>query len=140
MRSRWLIGVALGCSASCAHANPSTPNVGPMVTRPHSECGAERARASADSQLAETLKPVPTSIIMPPAGLSRDLGGKTLTVHLLVNEWGEVVADSIEPAGFSGIQDLRRALRKYRFQPAVLAGCAVPAWATISFGFAAVPN
>jgi len=58
-----------------------------------------------------------------------------LKVHLLVDEQGSVVADStrIDPAFPAGSFDraLRESFSKYRFDPAVLDGCAVPAHTTM---------
>ena len=135
MRGRWMAAAAVAWSVSCAGGNPPNAILGPQVTRPHSECASERARATADTQVARTLHPAPTSLVLPPRDLGTDLRGRSVTVHLLVNEWGEVVRDSIEPPDVPDAPQFRFDLRHYQFRPAVLDGCAVPAWWMVRFTF-----
>ena len=146
MRYPCVLGLLAITIAACAR--PATPASQPVAgtvpillqapTRPDSECGLERAQALSGSPVAGLHPPVPDRIILPPHDLPSDVRGETRLLLLLVDEHGRVVRDSSDaPISRDTVwaNEFRRRLRHYAFQPAILNGCAVPAWARIRMTF-----
>lgn len=82
--------------------------------------------------------PTASEIIVPPFdGVPLELREGPVRVRLLVDERGIVVPDStrIDPMITDRRYDrnFRRSLARTRFHPAVVEGCAVPAWTTFTF-------
>jgi hypothetical protein len=140
IRSTLLLGfLALTC-ATCAGQAPRAavgPAVSPTVTGPYSDCGAKRLKMLGDSQVV-VYPPMPTDIIMPPPDIPDDVKGQTYSVLFLINERGQVVADSAPGLTTADTRWLNRfldRLRRYHFRPARMNGCAVPARFSLSLTF-----
>jgi hypothetical protein len=101
-------------------------------SRPDSECSAEVAEAARGDTVVGLIPPTIDSLVLPPTPLPSELRGRTLTARLFVDRHGRVVPDStrLEPPprdrGFAG--EFRARLARYRLEPAMLRGCAVPSW------------
>jgi len=140
LRSVW-VSFLLGSMASCAASAPNRTGAAtaPRATRPYAECGAERSKMLKDSQVPGVVPAQPTGIILPPAGRSPDdVRGQTRLLIFFVDEEGRVARDSSDAplstdVGWS--REFRAWLRRYRFLPAILNGCAVPSQFSIRFTF-----
>ena len=143
LRSLW-VGFPLAFSTSCAAPAPNRMDAAtrPLQTRTHAECAVERSKVlkvPSDSQLPDVIPAQPMGIILPPAGGSpEDLRGQTRHVIFLLDEEGRVVRDSSDAPLSSDVgwsREFRARLRRYRFVPATLNGCAVPSQFVIHFTF-----
>ena len=129
-RSTLLLGpLALTC-ASCGGQAPRAAEVravSPSVTPSHTDCAAKRLKTPGDSG-GVVYPPQPTSIIMPPPDIPDDVKGQTFSLLFLINEKGEVVADSAPDLTTAHTRWLNRflgQLRRMTFQPAHMDGCPV---------------
>lgn len=138
-----LLGTALS-SAACATAagpSPSQPAQGPIRTgwvSPTLSAGECEGMLAGGPVTDPRNPPTASEVFIPPLdGVPPDLRERTLQVRLLVDEHGNVVPDStrIDPmiTDRRYDRDFRKSLARTRFHPAVVEGCAVPAWTTFTF-------
>lgn len=154
MRRRSLSVVSCTCLASAAlltlglSACQSTNLGGQLVppgykaaTRNASECAAVRAKAPSTDTTAMQM-PSPSMLSLPTEPLPKDLLGKSVDIRLHVNENGRVIGEGLRVEGIGEHKYvpflIEKALR-YRFWPAVLEGCAVPAWTSVHLDFPTPP-
>lgn len=113
------------------------------ATRPVSDCLTEAASARLDTiriptnPVEKTYSAHLITIAQPDySKAKRSARGKTAEVRMQIDEFGDVVANTVR---VSGIEDgefkkeLRDVARSFRYFPAVRNGCAVPTWAVAQY-------
>jgi TonB family protein len=120
-----LIGAALIVSA-CAGRPAAAEGAGDHL-RPEAECAAVRAGITAAMELHGASLPVVRALRLP-AEAPPHLRGRTLHVHLVVDENGRVVPGSVHVEGSDDAeynQKVSRAAENWTFRPARFEGCTI---------------
>lgn len=113
--------VALGCAST---------NQAPESFVNPEDCAAAVQRARDDLKLRRDSPPEPEQVEIP-SGLVPGVGRAVIPIYFVVDEHGRVETESLAlPEGLdpAARESLRRAALEWRFQPARIATCWVPAF------------
>lgn len=127
MRRFALVVAAFACAPPNPNAAP--PSGPPRPTRSGPACDSVVQRVALAPDSFSTLRPTPQFILVPPPP-PPEVRGHRIDVTVRVDERGHVEPGSVTITGIANAEyerTFRERLLAYRFIPAVLDGCAVPA-------------
>jgi hypothetical protein len=121
-------------TAGCHHAPPST---GPRNLRSAAECAPVIAQVLADTALRATLRAAAPTVWLPPMPAPERARGQTAQVRAPIDEHGRI-RGTVSVVGMPDADyalEIRRAVTKIKWQPAVREGCWVPGWGYLTYTF-----